>query len=123
MSARNYRDLLVWQKAMQLGLAIYEETACFPPEERFGLQFQLRKGGVSVPSQFAEGEGRNSRAKFHHFLSIAQGAVREIETQTLFAEMVGYLKKKGRGPADGIMYRRGTFDQRPLKFPIATPLA
>ena len=100
MSARNYRDLVMWQKAMQLALAVYEETACFPPEEKYGLQFQLRKAGISVPSNIAEGEGRHSKAEFHHFLSVAHGSVREIETQTLLAEMLDYLKK---GAIDRLM--------------------
>jgi four helix bundle protein len=93
MMARNYRDLIVWQKAFELALAIYAETACFPAEERYGITSQLRKAGVSIPSNIAEGEGRNSRNEFRHFLSIAHGSLREVETPILITEALGYMKK------------------------------
>ncbi len=54
MKGKNYRDLVAWKKAVELALAIYEETACFPPEERYGLVSQLRRAGVSLPSNIAE---------------------------------------------------------------------
>jgi four helix bundle protein len=93
MTTKNYRDLIVWQKAFELALAIYAETESFPAEERYGITAQLRKAGVSIPSNIAEGEGRNSRNEFRHFLSIAYGSLREVETQILLAEALNYLKK------------------------------
>jgi four helix bundle protein len=93
MTTKNYRDLIVWQKTFELALAIYAETACFPAEERYGITAQLRKAGVSILSNIAAGEGRNSRNEFRHFLSIAHGSLREVETQILLAESLSYLKK------------------------------
>jgi four helix bundle protein len=93
MTAKNYRDLIVWQKAFELALAIYAETACFSAEEKYGISSQLRKAGVSIPSNIAEGEGRHSRNEFRHFLSIAHGSLREAETQVLLTEALGYMKK------------------------------
>jgi four helix bundle protein len=90
---QNYRDLIVWQKAFELALVIYHETVCFPKEERYGITSQLRKAGLSIPSNIAEGEGRNSQSEFHHFLSIAHGSLREVETQILITEALGYIKK------------------------------
>ncbi len=94
MPVRNYRDLIVWKKAVDLALAVYQETACFPDEERFGLRSQMRRAAVSVPSNIAEGEGRRSRAEFRHFASIAHGSIREIETQVTIASLLGYLNKR-----------------------------
>ena len=95
MKCKNYRDLVAWKKAIELALAIYEETASFPPEERFGLTSQLRRGAVSVPSNIAEGQGRYSDAEFHHYLAIAHGSIREIETQVTLAELLKYLNQRG----------------------------
>jgi four helix bundle protein len=93
MTAKNYRDLIVWQRAFQFALEIYKATSHFPSEEKYGLIAQLRKAGVSVPSNIAEGEGRNSRAEFRRFLLIAHGSLREVETQILMADALKYLKR------------------------------
>ena len=93
MPVRNYRDLIAWKKAMELALAIYQETTFFPAEEKYGLTSQLRKAGISVPSNIAEGEGRKSAGEFRHHLSIAHGSLREIETQALISDRLGYLRK------------------------------
>jgi four helix bundle protein len=71
MMVTSYRDLIVWQKAMDLVVAVYELTDKFPREEIFGLTFQLRKASVSVPSNIAEGQARRSTKEFLHHLSIA----------------------------------------------------
>jgi four helix bundle protein len=86
----NYRDLIAWKKAFDLALAIYRGTACFPDEEKYGITSQLRRAGVSVASNIAEGQGRNSKAEFRHYLSFAQGSLKEIETQLLIAIALGY---------------------------------
>lgn len=77
----SYRDLIAWQKAMDLAEAIYRLTANFPVSERFGLTMQLRRAAVSVPSNVAEGQGRLSHADFRHFLGNARGSLLEVETQ------------------------------------------
>ena len=96
---RSYEDLVAWQKARELGLAIYRATSAFPDHERFGLTAQLRRAGVSVASNIAEGYGRGTRADYLRFLRIARGSVCEIETQLLFALDLGYLES---APCEGI---------------------
>ena len=73
MPARNYRDLIVWKKAFDLALTVYEETACFPREEKYGITAQFRKACVSISSNIAEGEGRKSSSEFRRYLFIALG--------------------------------------------------
>ena len=78
---RSFRDLLVWQKAMDLADSVYDVTAVFPKEEVYGMVSQLRRAAVSIPSNIAEGQGRNSTGEFLHFLGIAFGSLCEVETQ------------------------------------------
>ncbi len=92
MVATNYRDLIAWNKAFKLALEIYAATSRFPAEERYGLIFQLRKAGISIPSNIAEGEGRGSGNEFHRYLSIALGSLKEVETQILISEALGYFQ-------------------------------
>jgi len=91
MAVQSYRDLIAWQKAMDLVKLVYELTDKFPSEERFGLTSQIRKAVVSVPSNIAEGQGRNSTKEFINHLSIAYGSLMETETQNLVAEMRAYI--------------------------------
>ena len=90
----SYRDLIAWQKAMQLVTEIYQATRAFPREELYGLTNQLRRAAVSVPSNIAEGQARFSRKEFHHFLSQGRGSLVEIETQLIIAQQLGYLPVK-----------------------------
>jgi four helix bundle protein len=92
MPARNYRDLIAWEKAFELTLAVYAETKCFPIEERYGITAQIRKACVSVPSNIAEGEGRKSASEFRRYLFIALGSLKETETQILICDALGYFK-------------------------------
>jgi four helix bundle protein len=91
MASRNYRDLLAWQKAMDLVEAVYRATRDFPREELYALTGQVRRAAVSVPSNIAEGEGRRSRRDFVRYLPIAYGSLRELETQLLIAGRLDYL--------------------------------
>ena len=86
----DYRDLQVWQQAMTLCEKVYAHLRKFPPEERFGLCDQLRRAVVSVPSNIAEGNGRDSRSKYARFLSIARGSTCEAQTQLELGERLGY---------------------------------
>ncbi len=90
----NFKELKSWQKAIDFCLDIYKLTGSFPTEERFGLTSQLRRAGVSVPSNIAEGSGRNSDKEFVHFLSIATGSSYELETQLIIANRLGYIKEE-----------------------------
>ena len=90
MSVQHYRQLIAWQKAMELVELVYDLTDDFPTEERFGLASQIRRAVVSIASNIAEGQGRNSTKEFINHLSIAYGSLMEMETQTLVAEMRHY---------------------------------
>ena len=94
MPVQNYRQLIVWQKAMELVGMVYDLTDTFPSDERFGLTQQIRRAVVSVPSNIAEGQGRNSTKEFINHLSIAYGSLMETETQTLIAEMRKYVSSE-----------------------------
>ena len=87
---QSYRELLVWQKAMHLATMVYRLTEPFPKREIYGLAAQLRRAGVSVPSNIAEGYGRGSRREYLQFLTIAQGSLKELETQVLLAERLTF---------------------------------
>jgi four helix bundle protein len=78
---RTYRDLLVWQRAMELTDAVYALTKSMPADERFGLTLQLRRAAVSIASNIAEGHARQSRTDYLRFLRIARGSIAEVETQ------------------------------------------
>ena len=88
---KSYRDLVAWQRAMDLVNAIYEITALFPKEELYGLTSQLRRAAVSVPSNIAEGQGRRGPVEFKHFLRQASGSLMELETQVMIAERLCYV--------------------------------
>ena len=83
-------DLKVWQLAMDLVTDIYAMTKYFPDSEKFGLSSQMQRAAVSVPSNIAEGAGRESTADFMRFLVIARGSLSELETQVLIAQRLGY---------------------------------
>jgi len=89
---RYFRDLLVWQKSMQLAHAIYRHTSDFPKAEVFGLTGQMRRAAVSVPSNIAEGHGRLSDGSMRVFVAQARGSLFELETQIELASGLGYLK-------------------------------
>jgi four helix bundle protein len=88
---KSYRDLIAWQKAMDLVTTIYRLTTCFPREEVDGLTSQLRRAAVSIPSNIAEGQGRHGIAEFRHFLRQASGSLMEVETRVLIAERLCYV--------------------------------
>jgi four helix bundle protein len=79
-TVRNYRDLLVWQKAMSLVEDIYGLSRQFPADERFGLVAQIRRAAISVPSNIAEGQARKSTREFIQFISLAEGSLAEVDT-------------------------------------------
>jgi four helix bundle protein len=87
---QNYKDLIAWQKAMALAVAVYRATAKFPASERFGITFQVRKAAVGVPSHIAEGYSRSSKAEYLHYLDIARGSTNEVETQMLLAQRLNF---------------------------------
>jgi len=87
---RSYRDLIVWQKAMDLVRAIYNLTTSFPTDERFGLISQVRRAAVSVPSNIAEGPARHTSREFVQFISHAEGSLAEVDTQLTLSNQLGF---------------------------------
>jgi four helix bundle protein len=92
----DFKDLIAWQKAMDLVTEVYRLTKSFPNDERFGLTAQLRRAAVSVPSNIAEGQARHSGADFRHFLHQARGSLAEVQTQLLIARNLGYISDADR---------------------------
>ena len=90
-SRGNHRNLIVWQEAMRLVEDIYRITVGFPKEEMFGLTAQVRRCAVSVPSNIAEGAGRNSSKELMQFLGVASGSLAELDTQVEIARRLNYL--------------------------------
>jgi len=90
---RSYRDLVAWQKAVELVTEIYRLTQTFPKEEMFGLMSQMRRAAVSIPSNIAEGHGRLSRKEYIYFLGNARGSLAELETQVTIARNLGFLEE------------------------------
>jgi four helix bundle protein len=92
--AQSFRDLAVWQRAMQLTVAIYKLTQGFPREELYGLTSQIRRSAVSIPSNIAEGQGRASTGEFRQFLGIARGSTCEVQTQLELARALSFGSPK-----------------------------
>jgi four helix bundle protein len=87
-----HHNLKVWQKSRNFVKQIYQITAKLPDEEKFGLTSQMRRAAISIPSNIAEGAGRNSRKEFANFLGICQGSIAELETQILVGKDIGYFQ-------------------------------
>ena len=90
----NYRDLLVWQRSMDLVERVYRIAQKLPDTERWGLTSQMCRAAVSVPANIAEGYGRQSTGEYRHFLSIGRGSLSELETHLLLCQRLGYLETK-----------------------------
>src|SRR3989344_2169686 len=89
-----YNNLIVWQKSVKFSLKLYRITAKFPNSEKFGLISQIRRAGVSLPSNIAEGSKRSTKKDFRSFLVIASGSGAELETQLYIAKELNYIEKK-----------------------------
>jgi len=91
---KTYRDLVVWQKAMLLVTEIYKLTKSFPTDEIYGLTSQMRRCAISIPSNIAEGYGRNSTSDYIRFLHIAAASLYELQTQLEISQNLLYLKNR-----------------------------
>ncbi|MFO7666237.1 MAG: four helix bundle protein [Desulfobacterales bacterium] len=89
---KNYKELIVWQKAYGLCLEIYRTTKRFPKEEIYGLSSQIRRASISIPCNIAEGYGRKTTQDYIRFLYIAYGSICELETQMLLSGDLGYIE-------------------------------
>ena len=88
---QDFRNLVVWQKAIAFVTEVYRATQSFANEEKFGLTSPLRRASISIPSNIAEGQGRLTRGEFRQFLGNAKGSLREVEPQLIIAHNLGYL--------------------------------
>lgn len=94
-TVHDYKDLVVWQKSVDLSVLIYQVTSTFPTSERYGIVDQMRRAAVSIPSNIAEGGGRKLRSQDHyHFLRIAYGSAQELETQLIISNKLNFLTKE-----------------------------
>ena len=91
---QSHENLTLWQKAVELSVAIYKLTETFPTREMYGLTSQIRRAAVSIPSNIAEGRRRGTDADFSHFLRIAHGSLAEFETQLLIAKKLSFCSVK-----------------------------
>ncbi len=90
----SYRDLRIWQEAVELAIVMYRATAGFPKHELYGLTSQIRRAAVSIPSNIAEGKGHQSDGDFRRFLLHARGSLLELQTQILISQRLEYLTEK-----------------------------
>ncbi len=90
---QSYKDLLVWQKGIEIAKATYDLTRKFPAEERFGLTSQMRRAAVSIPSNIAEGQARHTTGEFIQFVSHAEGSAAELDTQLILSVELGFCLK------------------------------
>jgi four helix bundle protein len=91
---KKFKNPKVWREGMKVVVEVYNLTKSFPEEEKFGLVSQMRRCAVSIPSNIAEGYGRNSDAEFNRFLNIARGSSYEIETQLIISQDLGLCLKE-----------------------------
>jgi four helix bundle protein len=91
---KSHRDLIAWQRAMELVVMVYKVTKTFPKEELYGLTNQTRRAAVSIPANIAEGQGRRQKGEFRQFLSNARGSLLELDTHCEIALRLGYLSSE-----------------------------
>ncbi|MFF5383577.1 four helix bundle protein [Pedobacter suwonensis] len=94
----NLKELKIWNKAINLAVDVYKATSTFPTDERFGLTSQSRRAAISIPSNIAEGAGRNSVKEFNNFLGIANGSSYELQTQLVIANKLAILESEILNP-------------------------
>ena len=103
MKSSNHRDLIVWQKAIDLTVEVYNLVKLLPKDETYALSEQMRRAVVSIPSNIAEGQGRNSSKEFVRFLSMARGSLRELSTQLEICERIEYMNSEQTNKAKSII--------------------
>lgn len=109
---RSFRELIAWQKAMDLTEATYRLAARLPERERFGLWSQLTRAAASIPANIAEGHGRQGSREFANFVSIARGSLAELETFVLLAERLGYATPEETAPLKDLASEVGRLTTR-----------
>jgi four helix bundle protein len=102
-NAYRHKDLKVWQKSIGLVVELYRITNEFPSNEKYGLISQMRRSVVSIPSNIAEGHGRNSKKELIRFLDIAKGSIYELDTQIEISRQLGYIKAHNYNCLSGLL--------------------
>jgi len=100
---QSYKDLIVWQKGINLVSEIYKVTERFPKSEMFGLTSQIRRAAVSIPANLAEGYARKHRGEYAQFVKIAFGSGAELETHLLIAQNIKFIKKEEAAEAEALL--------------------
>ncbi|MCK4389079.1 MAG: four helix bundle protein [Desulfobacterales bacterium] len=95
---RSYKDLLIWQKGIDLVVQVYKAVKAFPKEELYALSDQIKRSSVSVPSNIAEGQARQHTPEFRQFLHVSLGSLAELDTQIIIANKLGYLSERSLSP-------------------------
>ncbi len=103
MTIRSYKDLVVWQKAIELVVNIYDATTSYPPHELYGLVAQMRRAAVSIPSNIAEGHARGTRRDYRYFLIRALASGAELETQILISKRLAFGQEVNFGTIDVLL--------------------
>ena len=103
MKSSDFRELKVWQKAMELTVEVYSIVKLLPRDEQFVLSDQMRRAVISIPSNIAEGQGRESMKEFIRFLSVARGSLRELSTQLEICERINYLEQSQTAKANDLI--------------------
>jgi four helix bundle protein len=98
-TTRSYKDLVVWQKGIQLAKLVYGLTLAFPSEEKFGMVAQMRRAAVSIPSNIAEGQARHTTGEFIRFISHAEGSLAELDTQLILSMELKFCRESAAEPA------------------------
>jgi len=98
-SPRSYKDLVVWQKGIQLARLVCGLTRAFPSEEKFGIVAQMRQAAVSIPSNVAEGQARHTTGEFNQFISHAEGSLAELDTQLILSIQLKFCSESAAEPA------------------------
>jgi four helix bundle protein len=111
----SYRELTVWQRAIEMSVAIYKLTANFPREETYGLSTQLRRSGVSVASHIAEGYGRGTTVEYKHLLAMARGSNLEAQTQLVIARELQLASEPSLDHVEGLSFEVGKMLNTMLK--------
>lgn len=100
---QNFKDLIVWQKSVDLSVLIYEITEGFPREEMYGITSQMRRAAISIASNIAEGKQRGTRKDFVNFLRIAKGSASELETQIIISKKLNFSKEINYSKIENIL--------------------
>ena len=104
---QSYKDLIVWQRAMDVVIEVYKLVKLLPKEETYALSDQMRRSAVSIPSNIAEGQGRNSTKEYLQFLSIAKGSICELETQLIICNNTNYLTAEQTAAVEEMLQETG----------------